>query len=381
MTTRLYEASGAPSKSLGNGVFEAKIIQTGWNKSGTRYYSESLLEDFGPQTFKSGTLCFANHPTDAEFSNGRDLGAIMGRLVSDAEYREGALWAKVKVRPQHIEFVEEYKDSIGMSIFASGDGTEGEAEGKKGLIVESFVTDDPYTSVDFVVAAGAGGKVERMLESFKASEALSNDRREQLNTLVKDAYDNDRDTYVWVRDYDTENGVVYFDVEGPEGYGVFQQSFTVANDVAVELTGERQEVRTSTTYVPVGATDNISKENGMTPEEKAALVEEIAAKAAALTVEALKPAPSVEEGTTAATAAEVAEAVREANLSKATEKRVFETLKTDATIDDVKAVIEAEKNYAESLSTEIAENAGSVGHVNFVEGAKGDEPRALSVWN
>lgn len=381
MTTRLYEASGAPSKSLGNGVFEAKIIQTGWNKSGTRYYSESLLEDFGPQTFKSGTLCFANHPTDDEFANGRDLGAIMGRLVSDAEYREGALWAKVKVRPQHIEFVEEYKDSIGMSIFASGDGTDGEAEGKKGLIVESFVTDDPYTSVDFVVAAGAGGKVERMLESFKASEALSNDRREQLNTLVKDAYDNDRDTYVWVRDYDTENGVVYFDVEGPDGYGVFQQSFTVANDVAVELTGERQEVRTSTTYVPVGATDNISKENGMTPEEKAALVEEIAAKAAALTVEALKPAPSVEEGTTAATAAEVAEAVREANLSKATEKRVFEALKTDATIDDVKAVIEAEKNYAESLSTEIAESAGSVGHVNFVEGAKGDEPRALSVWN
>lgn len=381
MTTRLYEASGAPSKSLGNGVFEAKIIQTGWNKSGTRYYSESLLEDFGPQTFKSGTLCFANHPTDDEFANGRDLGAIMGRLVSDAEYREGALWAKVKVRPQHIEFVEEYKDSIGMSIFASGDGTEGEAEGKKGLIVESFVTDDPYTSVDFVVAAGAGGKVERMLESFKASEALSNDRREQLNTLVKDAYDNDRHTYVWVRDYDTENGVVYFDVEGPEGYGVFQQSFTVANDVAVELTGERQEVRTSTTYVPVGATDNISKENGMTPEEKAALVEEIAAKAAALTVEALKPAPSVEGETTAATAAEVAEAVREANLSKATEKRVFEALKTDATIDDVKAVIEAEKNYAESLSTEIAENAGSVGHVNFVEGAKGDEPRALSVWN
>lgn len=181
MTIKFSEAGGSNPRPVSKGIFEAKIIQTGWNASGTRYYSEDLLKTYGPSTFREGRPCFANHPTDEEFSNGRNVEKIMGRLVSDAEYREGALYAKVKVRPEHIDFIEEYKDSIGMSIFASGEGENGEAEGRKGLLVESFDPGDPYTSVDFVVAAGAGGKIERMLESYRATidESETHDRKEK----------------------------------------------------------------------------------------------------------------------------------------------------------------------------------------------------------
>lgn len=353
MTKRFHESTGASAKSLGNGVFEAKVIQPGWNKSGTRYYSEALLKDFGPATFREGRPCFANHPTQAEFENGRDVTKIWGRLIADSEYREdGAdgpgLYAPVKVRNEYIEFVDEYKDSIGMSIFASGEGVKGEAEGKEGLLVETFDSEDPYTSVDFVVAAGAGGKVQHMLESFvPVTEALSNTRRQELSNLVQKAH-GAGDAFVWVRDYDTENGVVYFDVETDEGYQVFSQGFTVANDVAVELEGEREEVRAVTQYVPVNAID--TKENAMTPEDKA----ELAAMIATAVKEALTPAPAADENEKVTTPAEVAEAVVAANLPSAARARVFEALTKDPAAD-VAAVIESEKTYAEALRTEVAD--------------------------
>jgi hypothetical protein len=350
MAKRFHEASGSTAKSLGGGVFLAKIIQPGWNLSGTRYYSEDLLKNYGPTTFREGRPCFANHPSEEEFKNGRDITKIWGRVVENPEYLEDGddgpgLYAPVKVRSEYVDFVEEYKDSIGMSIFASGEGQEGEAEGRRGMIVESFDDTDPYTSVDFVVAAGAGGKVQKMLESFQAIEALSGDRREQLNNLVKDAYSDDN-TYAWVRDFDDEKGVVYFDVESNGAYGIYSQSYSVDNGVAVQLEGDRIEVRAQTSYVPVNENEP-TKENGMTPEEKAELVATIVAQV----TEALKPAPKVDDEDTpkAATPAEVAEAVREAGLPKASEKRVFESLADGATADDVAAAITREKEFAEAL--------------------------------
>jgi hypothetical protein len=350
MAKRFHEASGSTAKSLGGGVFLAKIIQPGWNLSGTRYYSEDLLKNYGPITFREGRPCFANHPSEEEFKNGRDITKIWGRVVENPEYMEDGddgpgLYAPVKVRSEYVDFVEEYKDSIGMSIFASGEGQEGEAEGRRGMIVESFDDTDPYTSVDFVVAAGAGGKVQKMLESFQAIEALSGDRREQLNNLVKDAYSDDN-TYAWVRDFDDEKGVVYFDVESNGAYGIYSQSYSVDNGVAVQLEGDRIEVRAQTSYVPVNENEP-TKENGMTPEEKAELVATIVAQV----TEALKPAPKVDDEDTpkAATPAEVAEAVREAGLPKASEKRVFESLADGATADDVAAAITREKEFAEAL--------------------------------
>lgn len=344
---RFVETTGSPSKSLGDGVFEARLIQSGWNASKTRYYTVEGLKTTGAATFREGRPCFANHPTDDEFENGRDIKSIWGRLASDAEFREDdqSLWAKVKVRPEQVDFVEEYKDTIGMSIFAEGDGHEGEAEGSKGLIVESFSADFPYTSVDFVVAAGAGGKVmSRIAESasIPVAEALDSQRRIELQKALRDL---SQDSYTWLRDYDDEKGVVYFE----QGDGVFAQSFEIT-DSGVSLTGNTTEVIPTTVYQPVNQ-DSTSKENHqMTPEEKA----EFAAAVATAVAEALKPAADeIPDGevATAPSPAEIAEAVRAAALLPISEKRVFEALKADPKAD-VLALVEAEKTFAAALLSE-----------------------------
>lgn len=305
MTTVLRESgSRVEAKNLGNGIYEAKILQAGWGSSG--YYSVDLLREHGPATFKAGRPCFANHPTEEEFAQGRDITKIMAKLVSDAEFREddNSLVAKIRVNEKWQPFVDEYMDVIGMSIFASGELTEGEAEGRSGKIVESFDPSFRYTSVDFVVAPGAGGKVERMLESYRA----------------------------------------------------------ISEDANASETPNR-------------------KDAGMTPEEiKAAVVEAITPLIAELK-EAVKPAPAEDEPVVeGATAAEVAEAVREANLTAVTEKRVFAALPEGASLEDVKAVIEAEKKYAEDLTKNLTEAADG-GRVRVVESNKDEAPRRVSVWS
>lgn len=81
------------------------------------------------------------------------------------------------------------------------------------------------------------------------TEATVNDRREQLQTLIKDEYGSD-DTWPWVRDFD--DTTVWFDTGGGGDGGVYQQGYEVTDDVATALTGDRTEVRVQTQYVPVG---------------------------------------------------------------------------------------------------------------------------------
>ena len=256
MTIRLNEStSGVPVTSKGNGVFEVRLIQSGWGSSG--YYSESLLEEFGPATFTKNRPMFANHPTGGDST--RDVRDIMGKLTSDAEYRDGSLFAEIKVDERYAAFVDEYKDVIGLSIHASGSGERGEMDGREGLLVESFNTADPYTSVDFVVAAGAGGKVERMLESAKTifAEATNNDRSEELRALVSQAFETG-DKWAYVRDFDDSN--VWYDVGGE----TFQQTYSVTGDIATALEGEAVQVRAKTQFVPI----NTIRENAEPSVEK-----------------------------------------------------------------------------------------------------------------
>ncbi len=83
------------------------------------------------------------------------------------------------------------------------------------------------------------------------SEATANDRREQLDALVK-AEHGGEGFWTWVRDFD--DTTVWFEVSGAESVATYAQGYDVTDDVATALTGERTEVRAQTTYVPVAAT-------------------------------------------------------------------------------------------------------------------------------
>lgn len=81
------------------------------------------------------------------------------------------------------------------------------------------------------------------------TEATANDRREQLHALVKDEYGGDQ-IWPYVRDFD--DNTVWFEIEGGDDGGTYQQGYEVTDDAATALTGDRIEVRVRTEYVPVG---------------------------------------------------------------------------------------------------------------------------------
>ncbi len=375
MTIKIRESTAALTESKGKGIFEVKIIKEGWGSSG--YYSKDLLKEYGPRTFCAGTVSFMNHPTEEEFANGRDVTKIGGKLISDAEYREdadgtGALYAQMKVRPQWQEFVEEYADNIGLSIFASGDAREGEVNGRTGMLVESFDYEDPYRSVDFVVAAGAGGKVERMVESAqKVMEMTANDKREALQAALNDGSDK----YSWVRDFD-EN-VVYVETEG----GLFQIEYT-SNESGKIVLGDRTEVRATTKYVPVSENDrgNVPanpdvKDYTMAFEDEITAKVEALAESVATLVESLKPAEDDPQENEIDRAA-VVESALEAGLAKSARDRVLKAVEAGSTPEDA---IAAEKALRDEIVKEYqASNAdaGSAGYVR--ESASGGTSGDLS---
>jgi hypothetical protein len=163
------------SASEGKNKWHVKIIQSGWGSSG--YYSESLLSTFGPNVFKAGTKIFMNHP-DSTSRPERDVQKLAGKLITDASFSEGALYADVEFYSSYAPIIREMAGDIGLSIHAFGDAQHGEAEGREGPIIESLI-EDPLTSVDVVTVAGAGGKFLNLLESYsrqsltEVSESLS----------------------------------------------------------------------------------------------------------------------------------------------------------------------------------------------------------------
>lgn len=137
-----------------------------WGTSG--FYSRKMLERDGPKAFKAQTLMFINHPTatqDVERPE-RDVRDIAGRLTSDAKYMKDGLYAEAEVFPHYRDLIEGLADVIGVSIRARGIAETGEAQGRTGPLITSI---DEAASVDFVTAAGAGGRVMQFLESARTA--------------------------------------------------------------------------------------------------------------------------------------------------------------------------------------------------------------------
>lgn len=148
---------------------DIKIIAPGWGSSG--YYKADVLETDGPKVFKKGTKQYWDHPTRTEEAERpeRSLKDLAGVLVEDARYEKShpkgpGLYAKTEVFGHYAESLDSLAPHIGVSIRASGKGRHGEAEGRKGPIIESIVS---AKSIDFVTQPGAGGQVLSLFEAAR----------------------------------------------------------------------------------------------------------------------------------------------------------------------------------------------------------------------
>lgn len=257
MTKMITEAGTLTTTSTGR--LEITLITPGWGSSG--YYSAEMLEQAAmDRVFARGTQMHIDHMGASErIENSagslRTLAAVLTEdAVWDPDYvdeetgNKGRLKAESMLGSQYREMVTEFADYIGTSISAGADVTIGEAEGRKGQIVEKLYP-DKLNRVDFVTVAGRGGRIDAVLEAAvtRIVEATANDTRDALSAAVRDAYGADG-VWLWVLDYDDTN--VWFTQESEDEAHTWQQAYTMADSTAT-LSGDLVEVRRVVSYTPI----------------------------------------------------------------------------------------------------------------------------------
>lgn len=379
------------------GIFDIQLITPGWGSSG--YYSSDVLEKAAVESvFPAGLHMYIDHPSASEKDERpersiRDIGAV---LQEDAYFDGTGLRGKAKVIQPYREMLEALAPSIGVSIRASAEMSEGEAEGRKGQIVESIVYG---ASADFVTRAGRGGSILQVLESARPSrvngravsagvtEATANDTRTALQSALTDRF-GAKDTYIWVQDFDPD--YVWYEVCADASDDTFQLGYSVDSaGVATLADGAPSQVQVRTTYVPVGSADGDSSNSQESREDHMAKIEIDEAEHSRLVSESAQLAEA--RAATAKAEAELAESRKASKVSEArtkarpaavavlagstlaasTQTRVVEacvaglTVADDGTFDEAvfKTTVEAARKAAETEHAEILEAAG-VGRVS-----------------
>lgn len=143
--------------------WKVRLIEGDRLGSSGYYPADTLLRD-GPKLFVKGTPMYLDHQTAEEREN-RPFGSVStyaGELSENAYYDGDGLYAEVEVWEHHIPMIKALKDKIGISIRAKARTEPGIINGRRVPIVKEIVL---ARSADFVVKAGAGGKLIDILES------------------------------------------------------------------------------------------------------------------------------------------------------------------------------------------------------------------------
>lgn len=190
-TKHLLEAASLVGESAReDGAWKVRLISEGQGSSG--FYSRSLLE--GYHHVFNDVLSFKNHPTGWDGPETRDFSMIVGEIagdtwVEDDERGMAAIYGWYLPDPEHKDKLERYKNKLGVSIYALGEGEFDENTGN--FHVTSF-EEDPYNSLDVVIAAGARGKfLESMRKVYehrsseKTSVASTEDKEETKGLIME----------------------------------------------------------------------------------------------------------------------------------------------------------------------------------------------------
>lgn len=174
-TRHLLEAASLVEADTSKDTWVVRLISEGKGSSGL--YSATLLEEWG-YAFNEA-LSYINHPTGWDGLESRAFTEIAGEVVGDVwidrdERGKVGVYANWRPDPDHKEKLARYAKKLGMSIYIEGDGhfnEDGEFE------VDTFNPNDPFKSVDVVIAAGRGGRFEitesyrKMYESARVAES------------------------------------------------------------------------------------------------------------------------------------------------------------------------------------------------------------------
>lgn len=158
MTKRLNE-SGTLAEAAGEGR-RAILISQGLGSSG--YYGPEFFTQENADAL-AGALSFPGHPDWNDSPSDRNPLSAIGMIGETVEIdidesgnaRFIGTFRVAKSKPDVDEYLNEFGSRLGLSIYIEGDGEYNSATGL--FDVKSLNGNDPYRSVDLVVAAGRGG--------------------------------------------------------------------------------------------------------------------------------------------------------------------------------------------------------------------------------
>jgi hypothetical protein len=176
MPTIVKEARAAVA--LTGSRTEITLITPGWGSSG--YYSPAVLEQAAKdRVFPVKTQQHIDHDQDGGVGS---ISTLAASLAEDARWEPdwvdpdnpgeepGRLVAENRVFSHKREMLAEIKDVIGTSIAAAAEISYGEAQGRKGQIIERLIP-AVTNRVDYVTVPGRGGRISEVLEAAKVKEA------------------------------------------------------------------------------------------------------------------------------------------------------------------------------------------------------------------
>jgi hypothetical protein len=166
-TKRIHESAKIVASA--DGSFRVCLLSEGIGSSA----------EFRPEFFTqenadalAGSLSFPGHPQYNDPTT-RDPMAAIGQISEsvtverDPETNLIGFWGEympASSRPDVGAYLKEFGTKLGLSVFIDSDGQEDPETYR--WIPRNFYGDDPYKSVDLVVAAGRGGKFEKVAESL-----------------------------------------------------------------------------------------------------------------------------------------------------------------------------------------------------------------------
>lgn len=167
----LLEAASLASESASeDGTWKVRLISEGKGSSGT--YTRELLENH--HSALNELLSFKNHPVGWDGPQSRDFTMIAGEIQGDVWIEQderglAAVYGNYLPDPEYAAKLERYKKKLGLSIYIEGSGYEDE---NGDFIVDWFNPEDPYASIDVVIAPGARGKfMESMQQVYSARQS------------------------------------------------------------------------------------------------------------------------------------------------------------------------------------------------------------------
>lgn len=172
------DATAVEPNLRGGRRYDVTIIEEGWGSSG--YYGGEMLKRDGPMVFPVGTHMYIDHPTEREDAERpeRSVRDLAATIVEAPRMAGTKLKAVAEVKEHWAPVIEALSSDIGLSIRAHGLVEHGKAGGREGPIVKTLTEG---LSVDFVTVAGAGGKIERLIESARGQAGTEVELEEKRN--------------------------------------------------------------------------------------------------------------------------------------------------------------------------------------------------------